>query len=314
MIPQRPGIAVAVVALAGAAAMAWTLDADSAGDWIIVLLLSAAATATVTCQPSTAVPRAEPLVPALVLTSLNVVAGAFALRFLAPYNAVLLYGGFLLASRFVYRLAVPIVADASRRPMWVINGLITASLLLAVPMINGASVLFRYLKFPTTVGLYPDPPRGATLDEWSRARLRNSRGTRVEVALRSTAMSPHSSGVIIRLSPYRSTEFQVHSVGLSSYVGYDGKDAGKFYGRGLSEVSVTSADVPVPFTVHDDYIEIPPVDGTDVFIHVPLDLLPSSLDELPVRRRNTVSAVVHWQVGFFLFLLLTPTVRRGDRD
>ena len=298
-----------MIAVAGLFPLAWLSRAQGPGDWVIAMLLASASFAPLLKTEPNRKPRVFfPMAgPALVLV--NLTAGCFFPRLYGSYNALLLFGGFLLCSSLAWHLACQTNCSRFFKNTLIVNGLFTAALILTVPQVNGISVLFGHIKFPTTVSLYPAGADTYSENMRSRQLLKTSKGRAVEVALHTPKVKKTDRAARLLLRPHRPSGFEIHSIKLLSFVGFNGNTLEKLTGLELETLKITSADKSVATTLHPEYMEIArTISG--LVVDVPYSIDQGVLDFNPARRRNTISAVVHWQLVFFLFVLLAPVLRR----
>ncbi|MDP7568728.1 MAG: hypothetical protein QF677_02385 [Arenicellales bacterium] len=297
-----------VIAVVGVFPLAWLFRAQGPGDWIIAVLLASASVAPLLqTEPNRKFRFSYPIAgPALVLV--NLAAGCFFTRLYGSYNALLLFGGFLLCSSLACHLACQTGRSRLFKNTLIVNGIFTAALILTVPQVNGISVLFRYIKVPTTVSLYPAGADTYSENMRSRQPLKISDGRVVEVALHTPKVKKTDRAARLLLRPHRPSGFEIHSIELLSFVGFNGKTLEKLNGLELETLKITSTGKPVATTLHPEYMEIArTISG--LVVDVPYSIDQGVLDFNLARRRNTISAVVHWQLVFFLFVLLAPVSR-----
>ncbi|MDP6030294.1 MAG: hypothetical protein QF358_10295 [Arenicellales bacterium] len=297
-----------VIAVAAVFPLVWLSRGQGPGDWIVAMLLASASVALLLQTEPNRKSRVSYPMAGLALVLVNLAAGCFFTRLYGSYNALLLFGGFLLCSSLACHLACQ--TDRSRffKSTLIVNGLFTAALILTVPQVNGISVLFGHIKFPTTVALHPAGADTYPENMRSRQRLKTSNGQVVKVALHTPKVKKTDRAARVLLRPRRPFEFEIHSIELLSFVGFDGQTLEKLNGPEFETLKITSAGKPVATTLHPEYMEIAPAKSRLV-VDVPYSIDQGVLDFTPARRRNTISALVHWQLGFFLFVLLAPASR-----
>ena len=304
-----------IIAVAGLFPLAWLSRAHGPGDWIIAMLLASASFAPLLkTEPNWKSRVSYPMAgPALVLV--NLAAGCFFTHLYSSYNALLLFGGFLLCSSLACHLTCQTVCSRFFKNTLIVNGLLTAALILTVPQVNGISVLFGHIKSPTSVVLYPAGADTYPENMRSHQRLKTSSGRVVKVALHTPKVKKTDRTARLLLHPRRPSEFDIHSIELLSFVGFDGETLEKLTGPELETLKITSAGELVATRLHSEYMMIA-LAKSGLVVDVPYSIDRGTLNFTPARRRTTISAVVHWQLGFFLFVLLAPVswARRVAHD
>ncbi len=312
----RPDRAVVIglsAAAVAAAAAVWQVGAPLLG-WVVPLLLAAGAASVVVQDRYGARAGGFLAIPAWTVAAANAALALPLLYFHSAYDAILLVGAVLLMTAFLYHRANGTAPRGFLRQAVAVNILLSLALVLTLPEINGASVLFRYAKFPTSASLFGGSARNVVqIDARSQVLMRESWGTLAEIELRADRRLRDGQPMFLRLAPHRVSEFDLHYVDLMSYVGYDAKRVTRIEGDGMMTLEVESRRLPLPLERQPDAVRIPPGPDADapVWVTIPAPLDGEELAASPARKRNAISALLYWQVGFFAFMMLAPR-RRDD--
>lgn len=302
-MPTR--IASLLLAIAGALLLVEATGADTIENWIVVL--SATAVSLLPLAPgvhstSAATRRA---IWALPLAVANLGFAALALRYFGGHNALLLHGFAVLIGTYVLRLLTLGHTGGLLRDALIANVLVTVALAFTMPRINGLSIVFDYLNHPTMIGLYSGAIGDGVLNEWSRRLYDSSDGQAVEVDLHVPTGRSRVGSVGVHLKTHPATEFPIRSVAPVSYVGFHGVALEEWAGEAHSLLTVSARGEAVALETRGDGVTIPAV-FSQFWIDIPMELQGEKHDSLAVRGRAVLSAVLHWQFAWLLFLMLAP--------
>ncbi len=227
------------------------------------------------------------------------------------YNSILMLGGWFMLATLLRHYVRPFAKTNLQRYWFFINILVSGTLLLSAPDINGVKLSLPYLQTPVIFGLFSEAESEYRLVERSQDYRTHSYGKPVQVSLHSPLAGNRTDRIRLLLKPHRPGIIRLNSVHMINYVGFDTRVVAKYQGESLARVLEQPPDKNYSLKLRDGIVEIDS-ENSSIWIDLPLNQDSAKRRASPARTGNSLRALAYWQVGWFLILMLAPWRRSYD--